>query len=175
MTPNIHLAQRDQPQLALPEAVTHHHPQSDGNDGTLELDSSLNLDHLPQLLISMKWDNAISLIHMHRNDIENHIIKVVCQGETYVVTPMHFAVGTIPNCPLPVLEALVDAHPAALLQSDARRGLSPVHLGLIKGTIGIPQINYLLSVCPELALIDVSFDLVLGNTQKGGKLLLFCP
>jgi hypothetical protein len=56
------------------------------------------------------------------------------------------------NCPIPVLEALVQAHPAALITADSRRGLYPIHLGLLKGTAGIEQIDYLLSVCPELAL-----------------------
>lgn len=154
MAPNIHLAVRDQTQLTLPEAVVSNLIDINGSDIsiTLEPDSSVNLDHLPQLLSSGKWDAAIALINMYHNDIAQHVVKVVCQGETYSVTPMHFAVGTISNCPITVLQVLLDTHPAALLQTEAKRGLSPVHLGLIKGTIGLPQINYLLSVCPELTL-----------------------
>jgi hypothetical protein len=129
-----------------------HQEAIDGNDVAVEQDSSVNLDHLPHLLSSEKWDAAIALIHLYHNDIAQHIIPVVCQGETYSVTPMHYAVGTITNCPMVVLQALVDVYPAALLQVEAKRGLSPVHLGLIKSTIGMTQINYLLSVCPELAL-----------------------
>lgn len=164
MAPNIHIALRDQSQLALPEAVVPHHSASSGNDGSVEQDSSVNLDQLPQLLTSAKWDDAIAVINLFHENISHHVIKVVCQGETYAVTPMHFAVGTIANCPIPVLQALVDAHPAALLQSESRRGLSPVHLGLIKGTLEIPQIEYVLSVCPELAL----------QPDKDGNVPLHC-
>ena len=132
MAPNIHLTLRDQTPLMLPEESALNHADSNGNDVIVEQDSSVNLDHLPQLLSSGKWDAAIALICLYHNDIAQHVIQVVCQGETYAVTPMHFAVGTITNCPVTVLQALVDAHPAALLQSEAKRGLSPVHLGLIK-------------------------------------------
>jgi hypothetical protein len=153
MAPNIHLAIRDQTQLMLPEAVpAPHHTDGYEHDGTVEQESSLTLDHLPQLLSSGKWDASIALIHLYHDDIAQHVFKVVCQGETYAVTPMHFAVGTIMNCPILVLQSLFDAHPAALLQSEAKRGLSPVHLGLIKSTIGVLQMNYLFSVCPEIAL-----------------------
>jgi hypothetical protein len=152
MAPNIHLALHNQTQLTLPEAVALNPTDSNGNEVAVVLDSSVNLDHLPQLLLSEKWDTAIDLINLLHNDIALHVLQVVCQGEIYAVSPMHFAVGTIANCPISVLQALIDAHPAALLQSEAKRGLSPIHLGLIKATIEMPQLNYLLSVCPELAL-----------------------
>ena len=175
MAPNIHLTLvSDQTQLVLPEAtsvIPHALPPSAGHHGEEapndEASTTTNLNHLVQLLTTMKWDAAIAVIQQHHDDIASHVIQVVCQGETYTVSPMHFAVGTIVNCPIPVLEALVQAHPNALLQSDTKRGLSPVHLGLIKGTMGMPQINYLLSVCPELTLhADIDGNLPLHLAVK---------
>jgi hypothetical protein len=186
MGPNIHLALCRQSQLTLPEVHQDVSDtlqlQSDETNVVLEQDSSVDLGHLSQLLKSCKWDDAIALIHHYHNDIAHHVMEVVCQGETYMVTPIHFAVGAIADCPIPVLEALVEAHPAALLMADAKRGLSPIHLGLIKGTISIGQINYLFSVCPELASHqDVDGDVPLHLAVKYAsdemiqRVLTVCP
>ena len=153
MAPNIHLAPNNSTRLMLPEAAVSIHVESNANNIAVEQDLSVSLDCLPQLLSSEKWDAAVALIHAHHNDIAQHVMHMVCQGEPYAVTPMHYIVGTFTNCPITVLQALIDAYPSALLQAEAKRGLSPVHLGLLKATLGIPQINYLLSVCPELALL----------------------
>lgn len=165
MPPNVNIITiRDRP-LLFPEG--HHRILSEStNDigiaAVLDQSTPIDLEQLPDLLKSSTWDSAISLIYHFREDIPNHKIKIVCQGETCFVTPMHYAVGCILQCPTAVLEALVDVHPSALLMSGSRRGLSPVHLGLIKGTIGVTQAKYLLSVCPELALhTDVDGNLPL--------------
>jgi hypothetical protein len=151
------------------------------HNGT-EDESRVPLEQLSQLLTSRSWGEVVSLIHQYPTEISGCTMKVVCQGENYMVTPLHFAVGSIVNCPVPVLEALVQANPAALISTDVRRGLNPIHLGLLKGTVGIEQIDYLLSVCPEMALhADLDGNLPLHMAVEYAsdaviqRILLACP
>jgi hypothetical protein len=146
MGPNVHVSVRrvsEASPLSL-TGIAHHNGS--------ENESTIPLEQLSLLLTTRHWDEVVSLLHQYPNEIAGSTMKVVCQGENYMVTPLHFAVGSIVNCPVAVLEALVQANPAALISADERRGLNPIHLGLLKGTVGIEQIDYLLSVCPEMAL-----------------------
>lgn len=148
MGPNVHVSVRRVSEAAPLSFndVGIVHPE--GNEGVATLPS----EQLMLLLTARHWEEVVNLLRQYPAEIAGCTMKVVCQGENYKVTPLHFAVGSFANCPVSVLEALVQANPAALISSDSRRGLNPIHLGLLKGTVGIEQIDYLLSVCPEMAL-----------------------
>lgn len=181
MAPNTH-SSLGRYNEAIPTTQLFYNDNANDENSTLLDHSPHNLEQLPHLLTQCQWDAAILLIERYASDIKRCTIKVICQGETCVVSPLHFAVGTIMNCPIEVLESLVDAHPAALLTADPLRGLYPIHLGLMKGTIGFDQIKYLLSSCPEMALrVDKDGNLPLHIASEYAtdniiqELLLTCP
>jgi hypothetical protein len=103
------------------------------------------IQSIQPLITNCEWKKLTCLIEIDP-DVCRLSVHMVVMGENVTCLPLHAAVGRW-GAGLPVIDCLVTAHPAALLQKDKGGDRLPLHIALLKGA-SMAVIRYLMEALP---------------------------